>query len=117
MSAAGQQETNGAPFPTVRTWGYSRRNLRETGSGAQMSVVGGTAAVDSAAFGRRLLAKGLSISEGCRLMHLARSTYYDPPTGQPIVEARLAARITEICAEWPRYGSLAVNRTSCWRCS
>ena len=37
-------------------------------------------------------------------MDLARSTYYDAPTGQPIAEARLVARITEICAEWPRYG-------------
>ena len=37
-------------------------------------------------------------------MDLARSTYYDAPTGQPIAAARLVARITEICAEWPRYG-------------
>jgi len=37
-------------------------------------------------------------------MDLARSTYYDAPTGQPIAEARLVTRITEICAEWPRYG-------------
>ncbi len=37
-------------------------------------------------------------------MSLARSTYYDAPTGQTIEEARLVARITEICAEWPRYG-------------
>jgi putative transposase len=37
-------------------------------------------------------------------MDLARSTYYDAPTGQPIAEARLVIRITEICAEWPRYG-------------
>ncbi len=37
-------------------------------------------------------------------MDLARSTYYDTPTGQPIAQVRLVARITEICAEWPRYG-------------
>lgn len=37
-------------------------------------------------------------------MGLARSTYYDEPKGQPLEEARLVARITEICAEWPRYG-------------
>lgn len=37
-------------------------------------------------------------------MGLARSTYYDTPCGQPIAEARLIARIYEICAEWPRYG-------------
>lgn len=37
-------------------------------------------------------------------MGLARSTYYDEPKGQPLEEARLVARIVEICAEWPRYG-------------
>jgi putative transposase len=37
-------------------------------------------------------------------MGLARSTYYDAPKGQPLEEARLVARIMEICAEWPRYG-------------
>ena len=37
-------------------------------------------------------------------MGLARSTYYDPPAGQPIEEARLVTRMQEICAEWPRYG-------------
>ncbi len=37
-------------------------------------------------------------------MGLARSTYYDEPRSQPLEEARLVARIAEICAEWPRYG-------------
>jgi putative transposase len=37
-------------------------------------------------------------------MGLARSTYYDAPKGQPLEEARLVARIAEICGEWPRYG-------------
>lgn len=37
-------------------------------------------------------------------MGLARSTYYDEPKGQPVEEARLVARIAEICAAWPRYG-------------
>ena len=48
--------------------------------------------------------RGLSVAEGCRLMGLARSTYYDEPGGQPIEEARLVERIKEICAEWPSYG-------------
>ncbi len=97
--------------------GEAEAILKEADVRAPTSGAGSTAAVDGPASERQLLAKGLSISEGFRLMHLARSTYYDPPTSQPIVEARFAARITEICAEWPRYGSLAVNRTSCWRCS
>jgi len=48
--------------------------------------------------------RDLSVTEGCRLMGLARSTYYDEPKGQPIEEARLIERIKEICAEWPSYG-------------
>lgn len=38
------------------------------------------------------------------MMGLARSTYYSEAKGQPLEEARLVARIAEICAEWPRYG-------------
>jgi putative transposase len=37
-------------------------------------------------------------------MGLARSTYYDEIKGQPIDEGQLMAHITEICAEFPRYG-------------
>jgi putative transposase len=37
-------------------------------------------------------------------MELARSTYYDEPSGQSIAEALLIERIKEICAEWPSYG-------------
>jgi putative transposase len=37
-------------------------------------------------------------------MGLARSTYYDEPESMSLEEARLVARITEICAEWPFYG-------------
>src|SRR5215468_39089 len=48
--------------------------------------------------------RGLSVAEGCRLMGLARSTYYDEPKSQPIDEARLVEQIKEVCAEWPAYG-------------
>lgn len=38
-------------------------------------------------------------------MGLARSAYYDEPSGsQPFSEARLVERIGEIAAEWPSYG-------------
>ena len=37
-------------------------------------------------------------------MGLARSTYYGEPKSMSAEQARLVARITEICAEWPRYG-------------
>src|SRR6266545_2414213 len=53
---------------------------------------------------RRCRPGGLSVAEGCRLMGLARSTYYDEIKGQPIDEGRLMTHITEICAEFPRYG-------------
>jgi len=45
-------------------------------------------------------------------MGLARSTYYAEPTGQSIADARLVARITEICAQWPRYGYRRVTASS-----
>jgi len=48
--------------------------------------------------------RGLSVAEGCRLMGLARSTYYDEPESQPIGEARLVEQIKEVCTEWPAYG-------------
>jgi hypothetical protein len=48
--------------------------------------------------------RDLSVAEGCSLIGLARSNYYDEPQGQPIEEARLVERIKEICAEWPSYG-------------
>ena len=37
-------------------------------------------------------------------MDLARSTYYSETKSEPVDEARIFARIAEICAEWPRYG-------------
>lgn len=37
-------------------------------------------------------------------MGLARSTFYDGPTPQPVEEARIVERIGKICAEWPAYG-------------
>ncbi len=37
-------------------------------------------------------------------MNSARSTYYDEPAGQPMVEAKVAEKIGEICSEYPRYG-------------
>jgi hypothetical protein len=47
---------------------------------------------------------GLSVAEGCRLMGLARSTFYAEPEIQLVDEARLVERIREVCAEWPAYG-------------
>jgi hypothetical protein len=37
-------------------------------------------------------------------MGLARSTYYGGPQHLSISQARLARRINEICAGWPRQG-------------
>jgi len=42
------------------------------------------------------------VSWSCR--ERARSTYYDEPKSQPIEEALLIGQITEIRAEFPRYG-------------
>jgi putative transposase len=46
----------------------------------------------------------LSAAEGCRLMGLARSTYYDEPESQRMGEARLVEQIKTVCAESPAYG-------------
>jgi hypothetical protein len=37
-------------------------------------------------------------------MNLARSTYYEEPTGQRIEDAVIVEMIGEICAEFPCYG-------------
>lgn len=45
----------------------------------------------------------LSVSEGCRLMGLPRSTFYDAPTIKTD-DAEIVARITAICEEFECYG-------------
>jgi hypothetical protein len=47
---------------------------------------------------------GLSVARGCELMNLARSTYYEEPTGQRIEDAVILEMIGEICAQFPCYG-------------
>jgi putative transposase len=46
---------------------------------------------------------GLSASEGCRLMGVPRSTFYDTPATKTD-EAEIVARITAICDEFECYG-------------
>ena len=46
---------------------------------------------------------GLSIAQGCRLMGLPRSTYYDAPVATAD-EAEIVARIEAICEEFEAYG-------------
>jgi putative transposase len=45
----------------------------------------------------------LSISEGCRLIGIARSTYYDAPAART-GDAELLDAITAICDEFEAYG-------------
>ena len=47
--------------------------------------------------------RGLSVSEGCRLMGLPRSTFYDAPA-KKTDDAEIVARITAICEEFECYG-------------
>src|ERR1700732_2956081 len=47
--------------------------------------------------------RGLSIAEGCRLMGLSRSTYYDVPS-VPTDDAALVATMIAICDEFEAYG-------------
>ena len=46
---------------------------------------------------------GISIAEGCRLMGLPRSTYYDAPPVKTD-DAEIVANITAICDEFEAYG-------------
>ena len=46
---------------------------------------------------------GLSVTEGCRLMGLSRSTYYDVPSS-PTDDAMLVATMIAICDEFEAYG-------------
>src|SRR3984893_2099393 len=47
--------------------------------------------------------QGLSAGEGCRLMGLPRSTFYDVPTA-PVGDVELVAKIVVICDEFETYG-------------
>ena len=46
---------------------------------------------------------GISVAEGCRLMGLPRSTYYDAPPVKTD-DAEIVANITAICDEFEAYG-------------
>jgi len=46
---------------------------------------------------------GLPIVEGCRLMGIARSTFYDAPPAK-LGDAEIIARIRAICDEFEAYG-------------
>ncbi|MEA1648418.1 IS3 family transposase [Nitrospirillum sp. BR 11164] len=46
---------------------------------------------------------GLSVAEGCRLMGIARSTYYDVPV-ETDGDAMILGRMKAICAEFESYG-------------
>ena len=47
--------------------------------------------------------RGLSVTQGCRLMGLPRSTFYDVPAA-PADEAEIVARMRAICDEFEAYG-------------
>jgi HTH-like domain len=47
--------------------------------------------------------RGLSITQGCRLMALPRSTFYNAPA-KATVDAEILANIASICDEFESYG-------------
>lgn len=51
----------------------------------------------------RCRARGMSVATGCRLMGLARSTYYDAPR-VAVDDTEIVARIRAMCEEFERYG-------------
>src|SRR5260370_36123580 len=46
---------------------------------------------------------GLSVTQGCRLMGLPRSTFYDAPTTR-LDDAEIVGRMQMICDEFEAYG-------------
>jgi hypothetical protein len=60
-------------------------------------------AADKREYIRHHRPRGLSIVEGCRLMGLSRSTYYDVPSS-PIDDAALVTTMIAICDEFEAYG-------------
>ena len=57
----------------------------------------------SAAYIRDHRPRGLSVAEGCRLMGIPRSTYYDAPAAK-VDDTALVARMRAICDEFEAYG-------------
>ena len=75
------------------------------GSGDRVSKGGAEkrTAAEKRAYIRDCRPRGLSLAEGCRLMGLARSTFYDAPATQAD-DAAIVARIEAICEEFEAYG-------------
>ena len=72
----------------------ARAACRQTGSGAGVSKGGSSerTAAEKRAYIRDHRPPGLSIAEGCRLMGIARSTYYDEPLSSTPTTLRSSRR-------------------------
>ena len=72
--------------------------------------VGKRSAIEKRAYVRHHRPCGLSVTQGCRLMGLPRSTFYDGPMAQ-VDEAEIVARMRAICDEFEAYGYRRVGAT------
>ncbi|MBO1907592.1 IS3 family transposase [Microvirga sp. 3-52] len=78
---------------------------RQAGSRTRVSKGGSEAhtPAEKRAYIRHHRPRGLSVSEGCRLMGLPRSTYYDEPKA-PADDTAIVEAIAAICDEFESYG-------------
>src|SRR5271169_5053647 len=96
----------GRPRPAIR--GSDRRPRapgRQAGAGIRVSK-GGSAkrtAAEKRTYIRHCRPAAVSVSEGCRLMAISRSTFYDAPVSAPDDTAIVEA-IAAVCDEFECYG-------------
>jgi DNA invertase Pin-like site-specific DNA recombinase len=90
---------------TRRADSCARTTGRQAGAGAGVSKGGSEqrTAAEKRAYIRDCRPAGLSIAEGCRLMGIARSTYYDAAPA-PTDDTAIVEAIAAICDEFECYG-------------
>ena len=78
---------------------------RPSGSGARIPKGGSEkrTVAEKRAYIRRCRPRGMSVAQGCRLMRLPRSTFYDAPS-VAVDDAEIVGRMQAICDEFETYG-------------
>ena len=94
------------PAPAVRGEDRSTETLGRTPGVGDRVPKGGSkkhSVAEKRAYVRRGRPRGMSVAEGCSLMDLPRSTYYDAPI-VAADDAAIVGRIQAICDEFETYG-------------
>src|SRR4029434_7046107 len=84
-----------------------RARDRPVGDGSRRAQKRGANTAQLRAAVDRLCTAGVTITEGCRVMGISRSTYYANAQSHSLKresEAALRSAIENVVAEWPAYG-------------